>query len=417
MFNPDKYTGFFGQYGGRYVAEILRPVLIELEGAFKKYIVDPDFLNEFNCILKNFVGRPTPLFFAKNATRIINGANIYLKLEGLANTGAHKINNAIGQALLAKRMRKTKIIAETGAGQHGLATACACAKLGLECKIFMGEIDVARQRPNVFWMELLGAKVIPIKSGTKTLKDAVNAALREWTERKNDTHYLLGSALGPAPFPDMVREFQSVIGKETKKQFLELTGELPDVLIACVGGGSNSIGFFNDFLDDKSVRLIGVEAGGISDKNGENAARIAGKGSIGIIQGYKSKFLQNEEGQLLPTHSISAGLDYAGIGPQLAYLSDIGRIEFRIARDSEVLDAFKFFAKNEGIIAALESCHALSEAIKVAKEIGSGKNIVVNVSGRGDKDLFITAKALGDQNWVQFLKEEIDRYEQNRSKN
>ncbi len=414
MFDPDKYTGFFGQYGGRYVAEILRPVLIELEEAFKKYITDTSFLNEFNTILQNFVGRPTPLFLAENASREINGANIYLKLEGLANTGAHKINNAIGQALLAKKMGKKRIIAETGAGQHGLATACACAKLGLECEIFMGEIDVARQRPNVFWMELFGAKVTPVKSGTKTLKDAVNAALREWTERKNDTHYLLGSALGPAPFPDMVREFQSVIGKETKKQFLELTGKLPDFLIACVGGGSNSIGFFNEFLDDHNVRLIGVEAGGIGEGIGENAARIAGKGSIGIVQGYKSRFLQNDEGQLLPTHSISAGLDYAGIGPQLAYLADIGRIEFRIAKDNEVLDAFKFFAKNEGIIAALESSHALSEAIKVAKEIGKDKNIIVNVSGRGDKDIFITAKALGDSKWVDFLKEEIARYESNR---
>ena len=414
MFNPDEYTGFFGRYGGRYVAEILRPVLLELEQAFKKYIVNEKFLDEFNYILKNFVGRPTPLLFAENASKEIGGANIYLKLEGLANTGAHKINNAIGQALLAKKMGKTRIIAETGAGQHGLATACACARLGLECEIFMGEIDVARQRPNVFWMELFGAKVTPVKSGTKTLKDAVNAALREWTDRKNDTHYLLGSALGPAPFPDMVREFQSVIGRETKSQFLEINGKLPDVLIACVGGGSNSIGFFNEFLNDQQVRLIGVEAGGIGDEIGQNAARIAGKGSIGIVQGYKSKFLQNEDGQLLNTHSISAGLDYAGIGPQLAYLADIGRIEFRVARDNEVLEAFKFFAKTEGIIAALESSHALSEAIKVAKEIGKGKNIIVNVSGRGDKDIFITAKALKDEKWLEFLKEEIKRYEQDR---
>ena len=414
MFDSDKYTGFFGEYGGRYVAEILRPVLLELEEAFKKYIVDRDFLEEFDYILKNFVGRPTPLLFAENATKEIGGANIYLKLEGLANTGAHKINNAIGQALLAKRMGKTRIIAETGAGQHGLATACACAKLGLECDIFMGEVDVARQRPNVFWMELFGAKVIPVKSGTKTLKDAVNAALRVWTERKNDTHYLLGSALGPAPFPDMVREFQSVIGRETKEQFFQLTGKKPDVLIACVGGGSNSIGFFNEFLDDKDVELIGVEAGGIGDNVGENAARITGKGSVGIVQGYKSKFLQNEDGQLLNTHSISAGLDYAGIGPQLAYLADIGRVKFRVARDNEVLEAFKFFAKKEGIIAALESSHALSEAIKVAKEIGKNKNIIVNVSGRGDKDIFITAKALSDEKWIAFLKEEIQRYEQNR---
>ncbi|MCX8163739.1 MAG: tryptophan synthase subunit beta [Candidatus Micrarchaeota archaeon] len=405
-------NGFFGKYGGRYIAEILRPALLELEEAFFKYINDKDFLNEYEAILKNFVGRPTPLLFAENATREIGGANIYLKLEGLANTGAHKINNAIGQALLAKKMGKKRIIAETGAGQHGLATACACARLGLECEIFMGEIDIARQRPNVFWMELFGAKVIPVTTGTKTLKDAVNAALREWAERRMDTHYLLGSAVGPYPFPDMVREFQSVIGRETKKQFLEMKGKLPDMLIACVGGGSNSIGFFADFLNDEQVRLVGVEAGGKGKGRGENAARIAGPGSVGIVQGYKSLFLQDEDGQLLPTHSISAGLDYAGIGPQLAYLAEIGRVEFTSETDNEVLDAFKFFAKTEGIIAALESSHALSASIKMAKKLGKNKDIIVNVSGRGDKDIFITASSLNSEKWFEFLKEEVARYEQ-----
>lgn len=404
--------GFFGQFGGRYSAEILRPVLLELEEAFCKYIKDKNFLNEFNDTLKNFVGRPTPLLFAENATRELGGANIYLKLEGLANTGAHKINNAIGQALLAKKMGKTRIIAETGAGQHGLATACACARLGLECEVFMGEVDIARQRPNVFWMELFGAKVTPVTSGTKTLKDAVNAALREWSERKMDTHYLLGSALGPYPFPDMVREFQSVIGRETREQFNEQKGGLPDVLIACVGGGSNSIGFFSEFLNENSVRMIGAEAGGKGDKPGENASRIAGPGTLGIVQGYKSLFLQDDEGQLLPTHSISAGLDYAGIGPQLAYLAQIGRVEFTSEKDSEVIEAFKFFAKTEGIIAALESSHALSSCIKIAKKIGKGKNIIVNISGRGDKDIFITASAMNDNKWFQFLKDEVKRHEQ-----
>lgn len=404
--------GFFGKYGGRYIAEILRPSLTELDDGFKKYIKDTQFLEEFNYILKNFVGRPTPLLYAENASKQLGGADIYLKLEGLANTGAHKINNAVGQALLAKRLGKTRIIAETGAGQHGVATASACARLGLECVVFMGEVDIARQRPNVFWMEMFGAQVIPVTSGTKTLKDAVNAALREWSERSGDTHYLLGSALGPSPFPDMVREFQSVIGREVRGQFTEYKAGSPDYLVACVGGGSNAIGFFNEFLEDKNTRMIGAEAGGISDKPGENASRIAGSiGKLGIVQGYKSIFLQDDDGQLLPTHSISAGLDYAGIGPQLAYLAETGRIEFRSIRDNEVLDALKFFARTEGVIAALESSHALAASMKLAKEIGKGKTIVVNVSGRGDKDIFITAGAMKDPNWIDFLKTEYKRYE------
>ncbi|HNZ27104.1 MAG TPA: tryptophan synthase subunit beta [Spirochaetota bacterium] len=404
--------GFFGKYGGRYIAEALRPSLIELDEGFKRYINDPEFLKEFNYILKNFVGRPTPLLYAENASKELGGADIYLKLEGLANTGAHKINNAIGQALLAKRLGKTRIIAETGAGQHGVATACACARVGLECAVFMGEVDIARQRPNVFWMEMFGAKVVPVTSGTKTLKDAVNAALREWSERSVDTHYLLGSALGPSPFPDMVREFQSVIGKEVRKQFAEYRNGNPDYMVACVGGGSNAIGFFNEFLGDRNIRMIGAEAGGISDAPGKNACRIAGSiGKLGIVQGYKSIFLQDDDGQLLSTHSISAGLDYAGIGPQLAYLAEIGRIEFRSIRDNDVLGALKFFARTEGVIAALESAHALAAAMKLAKEIGRGKTIVVNVSGRGDKDIFITAGAMKDPNWIEFLKTESKRYE------
>ena len=399
--------GFFGEYGGSYIAEILRPALVELDEAFAAAMKDESFIKEFEESLKNFVGRPTPLLFAKNATTILGGAKIYLKLEGLANTGAHKINNALGQALLAKRMGKTRIIAETGAGQHGVATASACAKLGLECEIFMGETDMNRQRPNVFWMELFGAKVTSVKTGTKTLKDAVNQALREWTKRKADTHYILGSALGPAPFPDIVREFQRVIGKETLKQLSEQTGKAPDVMIACVGGGSNSIGFFYDSLNSGS-RLIGVEAGGKGDKPGEHASRITGQGGkTGIVQGYKSIFLQDEDGQLLPTHSISAGLDYAGIGPELASLAKTGRIEFVKASDSEVLEAIRFFAKEEGIISALESAHALAHVIKLAPTLSKEKIITVNVSGRGDKDIFITAKAFEKEKWFRFLQEEI----------
>ncbi len=403
--------GFFGQYGGRYVAEILRPNLVELEEAFYRYINDHNFLEELDTLMRDFVGRPTPLLFAENATRELGGANIYLKLEGLANTGAHKINNAMGQGLLAKKMGKTRVIAETGAGQHGLATACASARLGLECEIFLGDVDIARQRPNVFWMELFGAKVIPVTSGTKTLKDAVNETLKEWARRRTDTHCLFGSALGPYPFPDIVREFQSVIGRETKIQFHEKTGRTPDVMIACVGGGSNAIGFFDEFLDDQQVRMIGAEAGGRGNAPGDNASRISGSGTMGIVQGYKSLFLQDDEGQLLPTHSISAGLDYSGIGPQLANLAEKKRIEFVSILDTEVLEAFKFFAKTEGIIAAMESSHALAAGMKVAKELDRGKNIIINISGRGDKDIFITAGALGDEKWYEFLKDEVRRHE------
>lgn len=406
--------GYFGEYGGQYVAEILRNPLLELEAAFNKYKDDEEFIKEYNGILKNFVGRPTPLLFAENATRVLGGAKIYLKLEGLANTGAHKINNAIGQALLAKRMGKTRVIAETGAGQHGVATACACARLGLECEIFMGEIDIARQRPNVFWMEMFGAKVVPVTSGTKTLKDAVNDAYREWAGRKDDTFYVLGSALGAYPYPDIVRYFQSVIGREVRAQFNEYnSGKLPDIMIACVGGGSNAIGFFNEFLNEKGVRMIGAEAGGRGNKPGEHASRMTGDGaSVGIVQGYKSKFLQNDDGQLLATHSISAGLDYAGIGPQLAYLGETGRIEFMSIKDDAVLNAVKFFAKHEGIIPALESSHALAACMEIAGGLDKTKNIVVNVSGRGDKDIFIVAGAMKDENWMQFLREEVKRHEQ-----
>lgn len=399
------YNDYFGPYGGRYIAELLREPILDLEIAYKEAIEDSSFLKELDKILKEFVGRPTPLLHAENASKEIGGAEIYIKLEGLANTGAHKINNAVGQALLAKRMGKTRIIAETGAGQHGVATASACAKLGLDCVIYMGTEDIRRQRPNVFWMEMYGAEVRPVNTGACTLKDAVNEAFRDWSESYPDTHYLLGSALGPSPFPDMVRTFQSVIGKEVKEQ----ADFNIDMIIACVGGGSNSIGIFSPFLEEKTPRLIGVEAGGRGAGIGNNAIRMTDTGVTGICQGYKSKFLLDKDGQVLKTHSISAGLDYPGIGPQLAWLGDQGRVEFSEALDTEVLDAMKFFARTEGVIFALESSHAGVEAIKQAKKLGKGHNIVINMSGRGDKDIFITAGELGGVEWRDYLRSEADR--------
>lgn len=398
-----KYNNFFGRFGGRYVAEVLRAPLQELEEAYKFYIEDKDFINELYRFSKEFIGRPTPLLFAENSTKELGGAQIYIKLEGLANTGAHKINNAVGQALLAKKMGKTRVIAETGAGQHGVATAAACARFGLECIIYMGAEDIKRQHPNVFWMELYGAKVVSVESGSKTLKDAVNEALRDWSGSFSNTHYILGSALGPSPYPDMVREFQSVIGKEVVEQSDKL-----DIaaLIACVGGGSNAIGFFEPFLEKETPRLIGVEAGGRGAGFGENAIRMTDSGRDGIVQGYKSKFLVDEDGQLKITHSISAGLDYPGIGPQLADYGENGRIEFVSASDTEALEALKFFARNEGVIFAMESSHAGAAAIKMAKEFPMDKAIIINMSGRGDKDIFISAKALDRKSWKEFLLEE-----------
>ena len=402
-------NGFFDDFGGKYVAEVLRRPLDELEKAFNEAMKDENFLKELKTIQKDYIGRETPLLFAKTATEILGGAQIYIKLEGLANTGAHKINNAIGQCLLAKRMGKKRIIAETGAGQHGVATAAACAKLGLDCTVYMGEVDVRRQQPNVAAMEMYGAKVHPVTSGSRTLKDAVNEAMRDWAANPDSTHYVLGSALGPSPFPDMVREFQSVIGKEVKRQVAEKNLDL-EALIACVGGGSNSIGFFAPFIDEKSPRLIGVEAGGIGDGIGENAVRMSGKAARdGIMHGYKSRFLLDEDGQALQTRSISAGLDYCGIGPQLASLGKSGRIEFTSALDKEALDAVKFFAKNEGVLFAMESAHAGAEAIKLAPTLPKNKAIIINMSGRGDKDIFITCPVFRPEQWKEFLVSELER--------
>ncbi len=399
--------GFFGPYGGRYVPEVLRAAVDEIEASYNSAMTDPDFLKRLDELRSDFIGRPTPLLRAENASRLLGGAELFIKMEGLAHTGAHKINNAIGQALLAKRMGKRRVIAETGAGQHGVATASACAKLGLDCVVYMGEIDVDRQQPNVASMELFGASVVPVKSGSRTLKDAVNEAFRDWSSSFPDTFYILGSALGPAPYPDMVRGFQSIIGKETERQLAE-RGVTAEALVACVGGGSNALGFFSPFLDTETPRLIGVEAGGRGPGRGQHAARMTGDGArTGIVQGYKSRFLLDEDGQVAATSSISAGLDYPGIGPELAALGRSGRVEFRRASDTEALEALAFFANTEGILFALESAHAAAAAIELARSLRGDKALVVNMSGRGDKDLFITAPAFRPVEWKAFLEREL----------
>jgi tryptophan synthase beta chain len=401
-----KRDGHFGKYGGRYVPEMLIGALDELEKTYFKAKKDNSFQREFDYYLKTFSGRPTPLTFAKNLTEHLGGAKIYLKNEGLNHTGAHKITHCIGQALLAKRMNKKRLIAETGAGQHGLATATVAAKLGFSCTVYMGEVDIQRQRPNVFLMEQLGAEVIPVKFGNRTLKDAVNAALKDYIENESTSHYLLGSVVGPHPYPVMNRDFQSVVGKETKKQIIKAEGKLPDYIIACVGGGSNAMGIFYKFLKNRNVKLIAVEAGGKGNKLGEHSMSF--KGSVGVVEGYKSYFLQDEDGQIQDTCSIAAGMDYPGIGPELSYLKDIGRIEADAASDNEVIDAFKLICKTEGIIPALESAHAVAKAIKLAPQLKKDKIIVVNISGRGDKDIFILADKLKDKNFFQFLKDYLN---------
>ena len=412
--------GYFGEgdfkFGGCFIPEILYPALNDLQKAYKQIFQTKGFQKELKRLLKTFVGRPTPLIYAKNASEIL-GNEIYLKFEGLANTGAHKINNALAQVLLAKRMKKTHIIAETGAGQHGVAVASVCAFLKMPCTIFMGAIDIQRQRPNVFIMEQFGAEVVAVESGTKTLKDAVNEALRQWSKVPHEYFYVLGSALGPYPYPDIVRDSQSIIGKEIKKQIKKALGKylnifLPDYVVACVGGGSNSMGAFSAFLEDMEVKLVGVEAGGDDFKANKHAMRLAENSgaSIGVAHGYRSYFLQDKHGQISNTHSISAGLDYAGVGPQLAHLKHIGRVEFMAASDNSALEALQFFARHEGILPALESSHALAGVLEIAKK-EKNKIIVVNVSGRGDKDIFITAKALCTNAWRDFLESELQSVE------
>jgi tryptophan synthase beta chain len=387
--------GYFGPYGGRYVPETLIPALEELEQAFEEALRDPEFLWEFETLLRTYVGRPTPLTEARRLGEAV-GARIFLKREDLAHTGAHKINNALGQALLAKRLGKRRVVAETGAGQHGVATATACALLGLECVIYMGTADMARQRPNVFRMRLLGAEVRPVDAGSCTLKDAINEAIRDWVTNVRTTHYLLGSALGPHPYPVIVRTFQSVIGVEARSQMREAFGRLPDVAVACVGGGSNAIGLFAAFLEDP-VELVGVEAGGEGIPTGRHAARFADgdRGRIGVLHGTRTYVLQDPWGQILDTHSISAGLDYPAVGPEHAYLRERGRVRYTAVTDAEALAAFRALARLEGILPALESAHAVAEAMRIARE-RPGAWILVNLSGRGDKDLETVAKALGE---------------------
>jgi len=397
----------FGPYGGRYVPEMLIPALDELEEAHSMARQSPAFQNELNSLYQNYSGRPTPLYLAEKMTAALQGAKVYLKLESLNHTGAHKINNALGQALLARFMGKTTLVAETGAGQHGLATATVAAKFGMKCKIFMGEVDIRRQYPNVFAMKLLGADVIPVSFGTRTLKDAVNAALKYWIENLDTVHYLLGSTVGPYPYPLIVRDFQSVIGQEAREQIMKCENRLPDILIACVGGGSNSLGLFYPFLEEKRIKLYGIEAGGKGVKPGEHARRLEKDSRTGIVQGYKSYILQDEDGQVQPTHSISAGLDYAGVGPELAYLHDTQRIIFDSVTDEEALAGYQFLSQKEGIIPALESAHAVAYAMKIAPKEKKDSTIIINISGRGEKDLFITARALDREDWIRFLREEV----------
>ncbi len=397
---PDEH-GHYGPYGGRFVPETLMPALEALERAFREASRDAAFRQELDHLLRTYVGRPTPVTYARRLSEHVGGARIYLKREDLAHTGAHKINNALGQALLAVRMGKRRIIAETGAGQHGVATATAAALLGLECVVYMGTVDMERQRPNVFRMRLLGAQVRGVDSGSRTLKDAINEAIRDWVTHVRTTHYLLGSALGPHPYPLIVREFQSVIGREARAQMLDPRvgpGRLPDVVVACVGGGSNAIGIFHPFLEDEGVRLVGVEAGGRGIAGGAHAARFADprRARVGVLHGTRSYVLQDEDGQIASTHSVSAGLDYASVGPEHALLRDMGRAEYTYATDEEALDAFALLSRLEGIIPALESAHAVAHALKLARELPRDAVILVNLSGRGDKDLETVQKILGE---------------------
>ena len=390
---PDA-SGRFGDYGGRYVPETLMPLVHELEAAFRLAMADPAFHAELDGYLKHYVGRPSPMYFAERLTQKFGGAKIYLKREELNHTGAHKINNCMGQILLAMRMGKTRIIAETGAGQHGVATATVCARFGLPCVVYMGAVDVERQKPNVFRMNLLGARVEPVTSGSSTLKDAMNEALRDWVTNVDDTYYLIGSAAGPHPYPEMVREFQAVMGREARAQILEAEGRLPDAVVACVGGGSNAIGTFHPFLNDEGVRLIGVEASGDGMDTKRHAAAING-GRPGVLHGNRTYLIQDEVGQITEAHSISAGLDYPGIGPEHAFLHDVGRTEYLTCTDREALEAFRLCAELEGIIPALETSHALARLPQICAELGPDGIVVVNLSGRGDKDVATVAQALG----------------------
>jgi tryptophan synthase beta chain len=386
---PDA-SGHFGQFGGRFASETLMSALDELNETYSKLKNDPDFQAEFDRDLAHYVGRPSPLYFAERLTKEWGGADVYLKREDLNHTGAHKINNTIGQALLAKYTGKPRIIAETGAGQHGVASATVAARLGLECVVYMGEEDIQRQRLNVYRMKLLGAKVVSVTSGTKTLKDAMNEAMRDWVTNVDNTYYIIGTAAGPHPYPELVRDFQAVIGREAKRQIIDQTGRLPDALVACVGGGSNAIGLFYDFLNDESVEMYGVEAGGHGIESGEHAAPLT-VGRPGVLHGNRTYLMADENGQIQATHSVSAGLDYPGVGPEHSFLKDMKRVQYTAATDVECMAAFRELTQIEGIMPALESSHAIAHAKKLAKELGKGKQIIVNLSGRGDKDVHTVA--------------------------
>ncbi|MDC0422749.1 tryptophan synthase subunit beta [Methylophilaceae bacterium] len=391
---PDAF-GHFGQFGGTFVAETLVEALDELRDMYDKFKDDPDFLSEFHHDLKHFVGRPSPIYFAERLTNQIGGAKIFLKREDLNHTGAHKVNNTVGQALLAKKMGKPRVIAETGAGQHGVATATIAARLGLDCVVYMGSEDIKRQSPNVYRMKLLGAKVVPVESGSKTLKDALNEALRDWVTNVSDTFYIIGTVAGPHPYPMMVRDFNSVVGKECKTQMPDLAGSQPDAILACVGGGSNAMGIFYPYIDDKNVRLIGVEAAGEGVETGRHAAPLTSNSPIGVLHGNRTYLMQNEEGQIIDTHSVSAGLDYPGVGPEHAWLKDSGRAEYVAVTDDDALKAFHNLCLIEGIIPALETSHALAYAEKLAATMAKDKIILVNLSGRGDKDINTVAGLAG----------------------
>jgi tryptophan synthase beta chain len=403
--------GYYGDFGGMYAPEILIPTLTELADAFASAKADPSFLREYETLMSSYSCRPTPLTFAENLTAHFGGARIFIKREDLNHTGAHKINNVMGQGLLVRRMGKRRVIAETGAGQHGVATATMAARFGLACTIYMGEVDVHRQRPNVFWMERLGAEVVAVAEGTRILKDAINEAFRDWVTNMDSTHYVLGTACGPHPFPEMVSWFQAIVGREAREQVLERTGALPRRVYACVGGGSNAMGIFSGFFDDAAVELVGVEAGGRGPGSGAHASRLAySDASIGVAQGYKTYFLQDDDGQMRETHSISAGLDYVGVSPILADLEQKGRVRFEAATDAEVLEAMALTMRKEGLIPALESAHAFVQAFKEAPALSRDDVLLINQSGRGDKDLFTIADAFGDARWREFIRGKAAEY-------
>ena len=411
QFPPGK-EGYYGTYGGTYIPEVLYATIRELTEAFAEASADPAFWDAYVRLMASYSGRPTPITFLDNLSAQIGGARLYVKREDLNHTGAHKANNVMGQGLLAKRMGKRRVIAETGAGQHGVATATMAARMGFSCTVYMGAVDVERQRPNVFWMEQLGATVVAVEDGTQTLKDAINASLRDWSASMDTTHYVMGTVCGPHPFPQMVTYFQSIIGREARQQMLEATGKLPRRVYACVGGGSNASGIFAGFLDDTEVELIGVEAGGKGLDSQRHAARLAQHvGRTGVAQGYKTRFLQNAEGQMLPTHSVAAGLDYIGVGPILAYLHDIGRVRIEAATDDAVIETLQWVMRTEGIIPALESAHAFVTALHEASELSPDDVVLINQSGRGDKDIFTIAEAFADKSWRTFLRQKVATWE------